>query len=167
MPEQLPLQQWGASNVYLLVHVVQLKGKPHCCNGVVDTFGHYATYQCGRQNVFKEKNDHENMKKTPSKVVHNWPKFFLVLAWLPKQPKTKITYHKKPLNAGLGNQTGSSMQVRIPSKNPEKCICKFPKSDTRNRASASKLLDLFVGVSHRETQPLSYFADLNVRLCLR
>ena len=39
---QLPLQQWGAGNVYPF-SVVQLKGKhcrkPHCRNGVVDTFG--------------------------------------------------------------------------------------------------------------------------------
>ena len=37
---QLPLRQWGSSNVYL--NVVQLKGKhcrkPHCRNGVVGTF---------------------------------------------------------------------------------------------------------------------------------
>ena len=41
---QLPLRQWGAGNVDLLVSVVQLKGKqcrkPHCRIGVVDTFGH-------------------------------------------------------------------------------------------------------------------------------
>ena len=40
---QLPLRQWGAGNV-LPLSVVQLKGKhcqkPHCRNGVEDTFGH-------------------------------------------------------------------------------------------------------------------------------
>ena len=46
----------------------------------------------------------ENMKKPPSKVAHNGPRpFFSVLAWLPKRPKKKeISYHQKPLNAGLG-----------------------------------------------------------------
>ena len=43
---QLPLWHWGAGNVYLLVlsSSNKLKGKhcwkPHCCNGVVDMFGH-------------------------------------------------------------------------------------------------------------------------------
>ena len=45
MPEgilQLPLWQWGAGNVYLLVlsiRKVNITKKPHCRNGVVDTFG--------------------------------------------------------------------------------------------------------------------------------
>ena len=37
------IQQWGAQQC-LPLSVVQLKGKhcrkPHCCSGVVDTFGH-------------------------------------------------------------------------------------------------------------------------------
>ena len=40
---QLPLRQWGAGQC-LSLSGVQLKGKhcrkPHCRNGVVDTFGH-------------------------------------------------------------------------------------------------------------------------------
>ena len=41
------------------------------------------------------------MKKTSSKVAHNWPQlFFYVLAWLPKWPR-----NRKPFNAGLGIQT--------------------------------------------------------------
>ena len=38
---QLPLRQWGAGNVYLLVlssWKVNIAEKPHCRNGVVDTF---------------------------------------------------------------------------------------------------------------------------------
>ena len=38
--------------------------------------------------------DPENMKKQPSKVAHNRPGFFPVLAWLPKRPAPK---HQKPL----------------------------------------------------------------------
>ena len=34
--------------------------------------------------------DPKNMKKTPSKVAHNWPPtFFYVLARLPKRPKNR------------------------------------------------------------------------------
>ena len=42
---QLPLRQWGASLCLCLsLSMVQLRGKhwhwkPHCCNGVIDTFG--------------------------------------------------------------------------------------------------------------------------------
>ena len=40
----------------------------------------------------------ENMKKTPAKVVHNWPPtFFSVLAGLPKRPKNrKLVSPKAP-----------------------------------------------------------------------
>ena len=48
--------------------------------------------------IFKRKSFFapENMKKEkPSKVPHNRP-------GCPNGPKTEITYHQKPLNAGLG-----------------------------------------------------------------
>ena len=45
---QLPLLQWGAGNVYLLSSILQLKfkhcRKPHCFNGVVDTFGQGSSF---------------------------------------------------------------------------------------------------------------------------
>ena len=40
---QLPLWRWGDGNVYLLVlssRKVTIAKKPHCRNGVVDTFEH-------------------------------------------------------------------------------------------------------------------------------
>ena len=51
----------------------------------------YATFQCGRYNVFKKFFlffffDHKKLKKPPSKVAHNWPKPFF------PQPSPK--YHK-------------------------------------------------------------------------
>ena len=48
------------------------------------------------------------MKKLPSKVAHNQRQTF-VFQYLPgclNGPKTEIPYHQKPLNAGLGIQTG-------------------------------------------------------------
>ena len=32
---------------------------------------------------------HKKLKKLPSKVAHNRPRFFLGLAWLPKRPKNR------------------------------------------------------------------------------
>jgi hypothetical protein len=55
----------------------------------------------------KKKYDPENVKNPPSKVAHNRPPtFFYVLARLPKEAKTEITYHQKPFNVGLRIQTG-------------------------------------------------------------
>ena len=47
---------------------------------------------------------HKNIKKNcPQKLLIIGPKlFFSVLAGCPNGPKTKIPYHQKPLNAGLG-----------------------------------------------------------------
>jgi hypothetical protein len=46
---------------------------------------------------------HENMKKPPSKVAHNWSRFFFQYRpGCPNGPKTEIPYHQKPINAGLG-----------------------------------------------------------------
>ena len=61
---QLPLRQWDAGNVYLFI-VVQLKGKdcrkPHCRNGVVDTFGlGHNAIKCG---VFSFSVDHKDHQK--------------------------------------------------------------------------------------------------------
>ena len=44
---QLPLRQWGAGNVYLLLlssWKVNIAEKPHCRNGVVDTFELYCSH---------------------------------------------------------------------------------------------------------------------------
>ena len=48
------------------------------------------------------------MKKPPSKDTHNQPPTFFFMYWpgCPNVSKTDIPYHQKPLNAGLGIQTG-------------------------------------------------------------
>ena len=46
------------------------------------------------QKSLKKKIAHENMKKLPSKVAHNRPGCL-------NGPKTEISYHQKPFNAGL------------------------------------------------------------------
>ena len=47
-------------------------------------------YKKGIMHLFKIFLDPENMKKTPLKVAHNWPRpFFSVLARLPKRPKNR------------------------------------------------------------------------------
>ena len=46
-------------------------------------------------------------KKTTLKVTHNQPQFFFqYCAGCPNGPKTKIPYHQKPLNVGMGIETG-------------------------------------------------------------
>jgi len=47
---------------------------------------YYAIFFCGRYNIFKLKKKYpEKMKKLPSQVAHNWPKFFFSV--LPTGPK--------------------------------------------------------------------------------
>ena len=47
------------------------------------------------------------MKKRPQKLLITGPNiFFMYWPGCPNGPKTEIPYHQKPLNAGLGIQTG-------------------------------------------------------------
>ena len=61
----------------------------------------YATFQCGRYNVFKKKKlvffAHKKLKKPPSKVAHNRPKPFIPQPspTHSQQPKIDFSYHKK------------------------------------------------------------------------
>ena len=62
----------------------------------------YATFQCGRYNIFKKFLTYffapENMKKTPSKVAHNLPRFFFSIgpaAQTAQKQKSRTT--KSPL----------------------------------------------------------------------
>jgi hypothetical protein len=74
--------QWGAGNVYLLV-LSSLKSKqcrkPHCCNGVVDMFGHCISLRNShffavfleQLTFFKvdQENPHENVQSPQSPLV--------------------------------------------------------------------------------------------------
>jgi hypothetical protein len=58
----------------------------------------YATFQCGRYNVFKFLFffAHKKLKKPPSKVAHNRPKSFIPQPspTHSQQPKIDFSYHK-------------------------------------------------------------------------
>ena len=59
----------------------------------------------------KKKFDLENMKKLPLKIAHNGPPdSFSVQTALPKQPKTEIPCHQKPLNPELGIKSGLNLK---------------------------------------------------------
>ena len=61
----------------------------------------------------------ENMKKLTSKAAHNRPPtFFMYWRGCPNGPETEILYQQKPLNGGLGIQTGMLSLVCT-------CICLF------------------------------------------
>ena len=54
------------------------------------------TLQCKKNLKKKKIFAHENMKKPPSKVAHNWPNFFFSTYCEPaqNQPKSHILFHK-------------------------------------------------------------------------
>ena len=59
---------------------------------------YYATFQCGRYNIFKiffKFFAPQNMKKTSSKGSHNWPPFFFSIANWPKTSPNHIFCSKK------------------------------------------------------------------------
>ena len=55
--------------------------------------------------LFSAEANPENMKKLPSKVAHKRPPIFFLCtgpAAQTAQKQKSLTYHQKPLNAGLG-----------------------------------------------------------------
>ena len=51
--------------------------------------------------------DPENMKKPPIKAHNRLPIFFMYWSGCSSGPETEMPHHQKPLNAGLGIQTGN------------------------------------------------------------
>ena len=94
---QLPLRQWGAGNVYLLVlwHWSKHYQKSHCHDGVVDTFGlsHVKVSKSRKQFIFWEIWGDHNSWRISKEQIDNFIHLFSKRLWqLPNENEKYIEF---------------------------------------------------------------------------